>query len=286
MLDAKEHDTVALFVDFEHLQKSLEHLFASQCSVTEIIQSLVAQVHDLGVVVLANVYADWEEFPGMQSEMKRLQLDPRFVLPQARDMEITITRGSCSGITMALDALQTMYERSEIDTFVLVTGEPGFFDLVTRLKGHGKNVIVFGCEDTTSADLSETATRFIPLDDSITAEPVNREDTPPSPEDMDFNHPTTGFDWNPFLLLMDRLEQHLPFVSLKYLKNQVLTPVHGCDNSQESKASLIREAIRMKFIETYKIPNPKNPNFATTACRLNRKNQTVRRIVSQARQAL
>lgn len=284
MLDAKEHDTVALFVDFEHLQKSLEHLFASRCSVAETIQSLVSKVHDLGVVVLANVYADWEEFPGMQSEMKRLQLDPRFVLPQAHDMEISITRGSCSGITMALDALQTMYERTEIDTYVLVTGEPGFFDLVTRLKGHGKNVIVMGCEDTTNSDLRQSATSFVALDRDIEVEPINRVDTPPSPEDLDF--PSGGFDWNPFLLLMDRLEQHLPFVSLKYLKNQVLTPVHGCDNTQESKASLIREAIRLKYIETYKIPNPKNPNFATTACRLNRKNQTVRRILTQARQAL
>jgi len=286
VLDAKERDTVALFVDFEHLQRSLEHLFASQCSVSEVVQSLVSRVHDLGVVVLANVYADWEEYPGMQSEMKRLHLDPRFVLPHTQEIELTVTRGSCSGITMALDALQTMYERNEIDTYVLATGEPGFFDLITRLRGHGKKVIVIGCEETTSTDLTESASRFEPLNDQIEAEPVSHEDTPPSPEDLDFQHPAAGFDWSPFLLLMDRLEQHLPFVSLKYLKNQVLTPVHGCDNTQESKAGLIREAIRMKYIETYKIPNPKNPNFATTACRLNRKNQNVRRIVSQSRSTL
>jgi len=281
VLDAKDHDTVALFVDFEHLHRSLECLFSSRCSVTAIVQSVVSRVQDLGVVVLANVYADWGEFPGMQTEMKRLQLDPRFVLPEAPSMELTVARGNCSAITMTLDVMQTLYERGEIGTYVIVTGDRGFFDLVGRLKSHRKKVIIIGCQDTTSPGLIESATRFEPLDDSIQVEKQAQRDTPPSPEDLEARV-GSGFDWTPFLLLMDRLEQHLPFVSLKYLKNQVLTPVHGCDNTQESKASLIREAIRLRYIETYKIPNPRNPNFATTACRLNHKNPAVRRALSQA----
>ena len=65
----------------------------------------------------------------------------------------------------------------------------------------------------------------------------------------------------------------------EYLKNSVLTPAHGCGNSMDSKANLIREAIRLQYIETRKIPNPRNPHYDTTACQLNRNHPEVRRIL-------
>lgn len=272
MLDGKRFETVALFVDYEYLQRCMP---CGTAPVTDLLQEVLTRVRDRGVVLIANAYADWEQFPGMQVEMKRLQLDPRFILPGPHELEqISVTRSTCSAMTMALDAIQTLYERDEIETFALVTGERGFYDLVGRLKRHRKTVVLFGFEKNT-AELARAVCVFSPLDEFVETDPNGDHETPPFAEE---GEPALAdkFDWEPFIQLMNRLEQHLPFVSLKYLKNNVLNTMHGCSNSQESKAGLIRDAIRMKFLETYKIPNPRNPNFPTTACRLNRRHPDVR----------
>jgi len=241
------------------------------------------RVQELGDVVVANVYADWDNLPGKQAEVKRLHLDPRFVFTQPGPSELSVARTHGTILTLALDVQASVYERDDIDMYVLVSVESGMIDLVGRLRGRGKSALLIGFERSLGADIRTAAIDFEPIESYVqptgVAQPVAPlpPDTPPSPEEFESSEVEDEFDWQPFILLLNRLENNLPFVSLKYLKNQVLTTAHGCENTMDSKANLIRDAIRLSYIETSKVPNPRNPNFDTTTCRLNRRHPDVQR---------
>jgi hypothetical protein len=270
---------VALFVDFEHFQRPIRQYTSSTGGFLGTLEALTTRVRELGVVALACVYANWAQHPGIPTELKRLQLDPRFVLPQTSAKSVSVTRGHSTVLTLALDALQTVFERPEIQTYVLVTGDSALVDLIGRLRGHRKDVLLLGFEQFTSPDLISAAGQFETLDDFFQPGQFVGADTPPSPDAFE-EAAATDFDWEPFILLLARLEQNLAFIGLKYLKNHVLTAAHGCEDTQESKASLIREAIRLKIIDTSKVPNPHNRAFATTTCRLNRAHPAVKRALT------
>jgi hypothetical protein len=271
---------VALFVDFEHFQRPIRQYTSAPVSFVGTLEALVEHVRRHGLLVLANVYADWERYPGMPAELKRLQLDPRFVVGSSGPRQVTVTRSTAAVMSLALDALQTVFERPDISTFILVSGDAALLDLIGRLRGRQRQIVLMGFEQYVRAELTAAVKSFEPLDDFFQPGQFVGSDTPPSPDDYAAEGRTDQFDWEPFIALLARLEQSLPFIALKYLKNQVLTPAHGCDNTQESKARLIRDAIRLRLIETRKIPNPHNPSFATTACRLNRTHALVKRALA------
>lgn len=282
MTDGKEIGAVALFVDFDHLRRHTEGASNPVCPLSSAIEAVAHRVQEMGDVVTANVYADWEKLPGKQAEVKRLHFDPKFVFSNSNGPSVQLARTSGSVVSMALDAQQALYERDDIETYVLVSDDAGLLDLVSRIKKRGKKVLLIGFERGMAPDILNSALDFEALESYVQVNEAQPGDTPPSPDAYDDDAPSSGVDWEPFILLLNRLEGNLPFVSLKYLKNSVLTPVHGCENTMESKANLIREAIRLQYIETRKIPNPRNPHYDTTACQLNRSHPDVRRILGQS----
>lgn len=273
-----ERRTVALFIDFEHLRRHTESAQHPVCLLESALEAVALRVLDLGDVVIANVYADWEKLPGRQSEVKRLHLDPRLVFPNSNGPAVQLARTNGSVVCMALDALEAMRDRPDLDTFVLVSDDAGLIDLISRLRRHDRDPLLVGFERGMPTDLLECDVEFEAIESYVqTTDAPQHEDTPPSPEAYDGND--GAFDWDNFVNLLARLESSLPFISLKYLKNQVLTPAHGCGSSTQSKGDLIRRAISSKVIDTHKIPNPRNPEFGTTVCVLNRRNPEVRRIL-------
>ena len=273
MTDGTDIRKVALFVDFEHLRRHTEGAHPV-CGLSSAIEAVALRVHDMGLVIMANVYADWEKSPGRQAEVKRLHLDPRFVFPNLPGGSVQLARTNGSVVTMAMDALEALRDHSEIDTFVLVSDDPGLADLIVRLRRQRRDVILTGFQRSMPPDLLQLDVEFEPLEDSVQPADLQREDTPPSEEEY-----TGEFNWDAFVQLLSRLEDTLPFVSLKYLKNHVLTPSHGGGSTNQSKGELIRRAIHEKLIDTHKIPNPRNPEFGTTVCVLNRRHPEVRRIL-------
>lgn len=277
MTDGKVKGTVALFVDLEHLRRHTDGAQHPICPLSSAIEAVACRVQEMGDVITANVYADWDRLPGKQAEMKRLHIDPRFAFSNTRGPAVHLARTNGSVVCMALDAYDALLRNPEIDTFVLVSDDPGLLDLVSRIKRKGKHVMLVGFQKSVPEDLLEADLDFEPIESYVQPSDLQSEDTPPSPDDYEESDST--FDWEPFVMLLSRLESTLPFISLKYLKNNVLTPIHGCDNSPESKGELIREAIRLQYIETRKIPNPRNPNYDTTTCVLNRRHPDVRRLL-------
>ncbi|MBT9135378.1 MAG: hypothetical protein DDT34_00429 [Firmicutes bacterium] len=76
--------------------------------------------------------------------------------------------------------------------------------------------------------------------------------------------------------LVDGLERScMLFVGLKLLTNRVL-------GSLADPQKVVSRAINDGILETYKVPNPVNADFPTTACRLNREHPFVQEILRVA----
>jgi hypothetical protein len=70
------------------------------------------------------------------------------------------------------------------------------------------------------------------------------------------------YDWGPFVGLIRNLQLSRPFVSVKWLREKELA--HDWEMVQA-----LQVALDTNMLETYSVPNPSNPNFPVTACRLN-----------------
>src|SRR5215831_17415559 len=128
----------ALLIDFDNvtmgirsdLQQELRHLLGS-----EIIK---------GKVAVQRAYADWRRYP-------------QYIVPLAEssiDMIMAPAYGSskknATDIRLAVDAMELVFTRSEIGTYILLSGDSDFASLVTKLKEYGKYVIGVGIRESSS----------------------------------------------------------------------------------------------------------------------------------------
>ena len=112
------------------LQTELKHLLAS-----DIIK---------GKVSVQRAYADWRRYP-------------QYIVPLAEssiDMIMATAYGSAkknaTDIRLAIDALELVFVRPEIGTFILLSGDSDFSSLVMKLKEYGKYVIGVGIRESSS----------------------------------------------------------------------------------------------------------------------------------------
>jgi uncharacterized protein (TIGR00288 family) len=128
----------ALLIDFDNvtmgirsdLQQELRHLLGS-----EIIK---------GKVAVQRAYADWRRYP-------------QYIVPLAEssiDMIMAPAYGSskknATDIRLAVDAMELVFTRPEIGTYILLSGDSDFASLVTKLKEYGKYVIGVGIRESSS----------------------------------------------------------------------------------------------------------------------------------------
>jgi uncharacterized protein (TIGR00288 family) len=128
----------ALLIDFDNvtlgiqkdLGKELRHLLSS-----DIIK---------GKVSVQRAYADWRRYP-------------QYVVPLAEssiDMIMAPAYGSAkknaTDIRLAIDAIELVFTRPEIGTFILLSGDSDFSSLVVKLKEYGKYVIGVGIRESAS----------------------------------------------------------------------------------------------------------------------------------------
>ena len=128
----------ALLIDFDNvtmgirsdLQTELRHLLSS-----DIIS---------GKVAVQRAYADWRRYP-------------QYIVPLAEssiDMIMAPAYGTskknATDIRLAVDAIELVFTRPEIGTYILLSGDSDFASLVTKLKEYGKYVIGVGIRESSS----------------------------------------------------------------------------------------------------------------------------------------
>lgn len=255
-----------VFLDYENIYWSMKQQYGMAPDVDRLItglRELGEQKHEGGPVCLMQAYADFDhdEFRGLLSELQRRSVEPRHVFSKNYEDG---TRKNAADIEMSLDALDLMYTRSDIEVFILVCGDRDMIQVIRKLRSRGKRVHVVAVEKTMSKDVMSFAHGFTTVESLLGI-------VSPALYDMEM-----------MIRRLDSAEHGKPFVGLKYF----LRILSGSDIVDRKTYELVNQAISEGIVETYKVPNPKDELFPTTACRLTRDHELVRRVLGSKVAAL
>src|SRR6266540_4711571 len=128
----------ALLIDFDNVTMGIRSELQTE------LKNLLSSDIVKGKVSVQRAYADWRRYP-------------QYIVPMAEssiDMIMATAYGSAkknaTDIRLAIDALELVFVRPEIGTFILLSGDSDFSSLVIKLKEYGKYVIGVGIRESSS----------------------------------------------------------------------------------------------------------------------------------------
>src|SRR5688572_6725672 len=128
----------ALLIDFDNVTMGIRSDLAAE------LRSLLSSEIIKGKVAVQRAYADWRSYP-------------QYIVPLAEssiDMIMAPAYGSskknATDIRLAVDAIELVFTRPEIGTYILLSGDSDFASMVTKLKEYGKYVIGVGIRESSS----------------------------------------------------------------------------------------------------------------------------------------
>jgi uncharacterized LabA/DUF88 family protein len=137
-LPTQQAPHAALLIDFDNVTMGI------RSDITKELKNLLNSDIIKGKVAVQRAYADWRRYP-------------QYVVPLAEgsvDLIFAPAYGSskknATDIRLSIDALELVFTRPEIGTFILLSGDSDFSSLVLKLKEYGKYVIGVGIRESAS----------------------------------------------------------------------------------------------------------------------------------------
>lgn len=258
-------------MDYENIHISLERQYHIIPEPNRLAILLTEEIKKMGKILIGQAYADWEEYEGVQPAFKKHGINPRYVLSKTTihkngetGHEI-VTRKNSSDIALALDASEALHTRDDIDTFVVISGDRDFVELVSKLHNRNKHVVLFGVEKTTSKELIDAADEFISIENLFGITPSPRIDIGLLHEEEE-----RSLEW--LIIKIEELQKSHAFLGLNLLSKKIMP----------DKMDLITKAIETGILIKYKVDNPEKQGFPTSACKLNEENPLVKKILKKA----
>jgi uncharacterized LabA/DUF88 family protein len=97
-----------------------------------------------GKVAVQRAYADWRRYPQYIVPLSEASIDLIFAPAFGSNKK------NATDIRLAIDALELVFTRPEIGTFILLSGDSDFSSLVLKLKEYGKYIIGVGLRESSS----------------------------------------------------------------------------------------------------------------------------------------
>jgi uncharacterized protein (TIGR00288 family) len=147
----------AVFCDFENVAIGLKEGNHPDFKIRPVLERLLLK----GSIVVKKAYCDWDRY----KEYKRDMHEAAFEL-----IEIPHVRQSgknSADIRMVVDALDLCYTKTNIDAFVIISGDSDFSPLISKLKENGKSVIGIGVRGSASSLLIGNCDEFIFYEDLL-----------------------------------------------------------------------------------------------------------------------
>lgn len=145
----------AVFVDFEHWYISLTKMYYRKPNIKEWRDSLVNEF-ELGDIYF---FADFANNPSLQSELPNIRMITNFIIETGSNRIKDFTD------FIMLDRIyQTAFDRKDIDTYIIFSGDGHFASVVRFLTGRlGKTVGIYGVKDSINRQLFNSATWVRPI---------------------------------------------------------------------------------------------------------------------------
>lgn len=167
----KPKQDVAVFIDFENIYVSVREKFDA----TPNFEALMERCEDYGRVVVARAYADWYRYPRITSALFANNIEPMYVPTYYYDKdEGRMGRPIKNSVDMhmCIDAMRTLYTRTNIGSYIFITGDRDFIALVNCVRQEGKDVIIVGIGGAASSHLAQSADEFLFYEQIVDIRPM------------------------------------------------------------------------------------------------------------------
>ena len=128
----------ALMIDFDNVTMAIRSDL--QTELKRLLQSEIIR----GKVAVQRAYADWRRYPQYIVPLSESSIDLIFAPAHGANKK------NATDIRLAIDALELVFTRPEIGTFILLSGDSDFSSLVLKLKEYGTYVIGVGIRESSS----------------------------------------------------------------------------------------------------------------------------------------
>ncbi len=138
----------ALLIDFDNVTMGIRSNLGQE--LRNLLESDVIR----GKVAVQRAYADWRRYPQYIVPLSESSIDLIFAPAYGS------SKKNATDIRLAIDALELVFTRPEIGTFILLSGDSDFSSLVLKLKEYGKYVIGVGLQESTSDILVQNCDEY------------------------------------------------------------------------------------------------------------------------------
>src|SRR6202140_759294 len=128
----------ALLIDFDNVTIGIRSELQTE------LKNLLSSDIVKGKVSVQRAYADWRRYPQYIVPLTEASIDLIFAPAYGS------AKKNATDIRLAVDAMELVFTRPEIGTFILLSGDSDFASLVTKLKEYGKYVIGVGIRESSS----------------------------------------------------------------------------------------------------------------------------------------
>jgi uncharacterized protein (TIGR00288 family) len=141
---------IAIFFDFENVATSAEANFG-----TFDVAAVMELLRSRGRLLVKRAYADWGRFQRYRRPMLENGID-LFQL-----YSVGMQQKNRADVRLAIDALEVVFTRPNIDIYAIVSGDSDFTELIHKLRDYGKYTIGIGLRSATSDLLRRACDEFI-----------------------------------------------------------------------------------------------------------------------------
>lgn len=128
----------ALLIDFDNVTMGIRSDLQTE------LRNLLSSAIVKGKVAVQRAYADWRRYPQYIVPLSESSIDLIFAPAYGS------SKKNATDIRLAVDAIELVFTRPEIGTFILLSGDSDFSSLVLKLKEYGKYVIGVGIRESSS----------------------------------------------------------------------------------------------------------------------------------------
>ncbi len=143
----------ALLIDFDNVTLGVRSDLAKE------LRTLLNSDIIKGKVAVQRAYADWRRYPQYIVSLSESSIDLIFA------PAFGTNKKNATDIRLAVDAIELIFTRPEIGTFILLSGDSDFSSLVLKLKEYGKYVIGVGIRESASDILIQNCDEYYSYSD-------------------------------------------------------------------------------------------------------------------------
>src|SRR5918992_1670282 len=143
----------ALLIDFDNVTMGI------RSDLTKELKNLLNSDIIKGKVAVQRAYADWRRYPQYIVPLSESSIDLIFA------PAFGTNKKNATDIRLAIDAVELVFTRPEIGTFIIMSGDSDFSTMVIKLKEYGKYVIGVGIRESASDILIQNCDEYYSYSD-------------------------------------------------------------------------------------------------------------------------